>query len=637
MLLKKSEKCLYSMQRKQKTHLNIYSGMEIEDYVLTATEKEATKMEKGLEKKWLDYLWWTIILFVAILSGRVIFLTVIKGAYYQDIARGNSIRSITIKAPRGRIFDRSGVPLVSNIPSIDAVVNVVDLPKDAEKIKEISQALSSILEMNQADIQIRLENGKTGQPTAVLLKENISQDESLSILEKGEELPGISIEKTAIRQYADATIFAHILGYEGKIQQTELDNDKSYLLTDYIGKQGIEKSYERNLRGVHGANQIEVDSMGKAKREIGIVNPKAGSDLTLNIDAGLQKKIYDSINNVLEKTGTRTAAAVAIDPKTGGVLALVNVPSYDNNLFAKKISADDYSKLIKDSDKPLFDRAISGEYPPGSTVKPAIAAAALSEKTITPSTIIDGLGGVLRVGGFSFGDWKAHGPSDVRTAIAQSNDIFFYTVGGGYGNIQGLGMDTMKKYYNLFGFGQPTGIDIGGEASGFIPSEQWKQDKLGEKWYIGNSYHASIGQGYVTATPLQLANYVAAIANGGTLYKPHIVARIKKSTGEVESISPEKIRSGFVSADVLKVVQEGMRKTVTDGTAQTLKDLPIAVAGKTGTAQFGTTGQTHGWFVSYAPYDDPQIAMAVLVEGGGEGHSSALPVTQEVLQWYFSR
>lgn len=623
------------MKGRKKNLLNMHSGMEIEDYLLTATEKETTKMERGLEKKWLDYLWWMIVFFVFALSARVVFLTVIKGSYYQDISRGNSIRSIVIKAPRGRIFDRSGVPLVSNIPSVDAIIVPADLPKEDGKVKEISQVLSSILGMNQADIQIRLENSKTESPGTLLLKENISQDESLSILEKGSNLPGISIEKTAIRQYADAQIFSHILGYEGKIEQKELSNDKSYMLTDYIGKQGIEKSYESNLRGIHGANQVEVDSMGNAKREIGVVNPKAGSDLTLNIDAGLQKKIYDSISNILEKTGTKTAAAVAIDPRTGGVLALVNVPSYDNNLFAKKISAEDYSTLIKDPNKPLFNRAVSGEYPPGSTIKPAIASAALSEKTITASTIIDGLGGVLRIGGFSFGDWKAHGPSEVRTAIAQSNDIFFYTIGGGYGNIQGLGMDTMKKYYNFFGFGQPTGIDIGGEASGFIPSEQWKLDKLGEKWYIGNSYHASIGQGYVTATPLQLANYVAAVANGGTLYKPHIVARIKRSTGEIESISPEKIRSGFVSADVLKVVQEGMRKTVTDGTAQTLKDLPIAVAGKTGTAQFGTTGQTHGWFVSYAPYDDPQIAMAVLVEGGGEGHSSALPITQEVLQWYF--
>ncbi len=623
------------MERKKRNILNVYTGMEIEDYVLTATEKEATKMERGLEKKWLDYFWWLVVFFMLVLSSRIIFLTVIKGAYYQNIARGNSIRSIVIKAPRGRIFDRTGAALVSNAASIDAVITPADLPKDDAQLLDLSQNLALLLSMDQAEVQTKLETSKSGSLNTVLLKENISQDESLNILEKQSALTGISIEKTAIRQYADAQIFSHILGYEGKIQQKELDNNKSYGLTDYIGKQGLEKSYENNLRGVNGANQIEVDSIGSAKREVGIINPKPGSDLVLNIDAGLQKKVYDSINVVLEKTGTKTAAAVIIDPKTGGVLALVNVPSYDNNLFAKKISMDDYAKLANDPNKPLFNRATTGEYPPGSTVKPAIAAGALSEGTITPATIIDGLGGALHVGGFSFGDWKAHGPSDVRTAIAQSNDIFFYTIGGGYGNIQGLGMDRMKKYYNFFGFGQPTGIDIGGEASGFIPSEQWKQDTLGEKWYIGNSYHASIGQGYVTATPLQLANYVAAIANGGTLYKPHLVSQIKKSDGQVESIKPEVIRSNFIAPDILKVVQEGMRKTITDGTAQVLKTMPVEIAGKTGTAQFGSNGQTHGWFISYAPYNDPQIAMAVLVEGGGEGNSSALPVTQEVLKWYF--
>jgi penicillin-binding protein 2 len=311
------------------------------------------------------------------------------------------------------------------------------------------------------------------------------------------------------------------------------------------------------------------------------------------------------------------------------------MPSYDNNLFARKISGDQYSALITDQNKPLFNRAIAGEYPPGSTIKPAIATAALSEGVISPSTVIDGLGGKLRIGNFSFGDWKAHGPSDVRTAIAESNDIFFYTVGGGYGSIQGLGMDRMKKYYNLFGFGNPTGVDVGGEASGFIPSEQWKLDKLGERWFVGNSYHASIGQGYITATPLQIANYTAAIANGGTLYEPHLVSQIKKNDGEVSTVQPEIIRSNFISPEIIKVAQEGMRQVVTAGTAQPLKDLPIAVAGKTGTAQFGNENKTHGWFISYAPYDDPQIAMAILVEGGGEGHSSGVPVTKEVYQWYF--
>lgn len=616
---------------------NVVSGLEIEDYIITATEKEATRMERPMEKKWFDYLWYGIVALLLVMAGRVIFLTVIKGAYYRDVSKGNSIRSVVIKAPRGRIFDSHGIPLVSNVPSIDAVIIPAYVPKNEVEIKKMSTELAEILKMEKGEIEDALISNSSKSLNSVLLKENISQDESLMILEKGSKLPGITIEKTAIREYADGPIFSHILGYEGKIEKKELNENKGYLLTDYIGKQGIEKSYEQYLRGVHGADQVEVDSLGNMKREVGIINPKPGSDLVLNIDAELQKKIYDSLSGILEKTGTKTAAAIAINPKNGGVLAMVTLPSYDNNLFAKKISGDDYAKLIQDPNNPLFNRAISGEYPPGSTIKPAIATAALSEGTITPATIINGLGGVLRIGSWSFGDWTTHGPSDVKMAIAQSNDIFFYTIGGGYGGVEGLGMSRMKKWYNLFGLGSPTGIDIGGEADGLIPDEQWKLDRFKEKWMVGNSYHAAIGQGYVTATPIQLVNYIAAVANGGTLYKPHIVSEIKKNSGEVVEIKPEIIRSGFVDPSVINVVREGMRQTVTGGTAQSLKDLPIEAAGKTGTAQFGGENKTHGWFVSFAPYNDPEIAMLVLAEGGGEGHSSGVPVTKEVYQWYFSR
>jgi penicillin-binding protein 2 len=612
------------------------SGIEIEDYVLTATEKEAARMEKPLEKKWFVSLWWIGIFFVMVLAARVFFLTVIKGAYYRDVSKDNSIRSLVINAPRGRIFDRSGVPLVSNTPSMDVVIIPAYLPKDAGQRSEIAAKLAEVLHMDETEVSASLENNNSNSLNAALLKENISQDESLTLLEIGDKLPGLAIEKTAVRSYVDGPIFSHILGYEGKIEQTELDQNKGYLLTDYIGKEGIEKSYEQYLRGVHGADQVEVDSSGNIKREVGVIDPKPGSDLVLSIDSELQKKIYDSLNDILVKTQTKTAAAVAINPQNGEVLAMVSLPGYDNNLFAQKISASDYANLINDPNKPLFNRAISGEYPPGSTIKPAIATAALSENIITPSTIVSGLGGTLRIGSYSFGDWTVHGPSDVRTAIAQSNDIFFYTVGGGYGNIGGLGMDLMKKWDNLLGLGEPTGIDIGGEKDGLIPSEQWKQDTFNEKWSVGNSYHSAIGQGYVTVTPLQLANYIATIANGGTLFKPHLVSQIKKSDGTAQAIQPQIIRSGFISPDVVNVVREGMRQTVTSGTAQPLKDLPVEVAGKTGTAQFGVGGsQTHGWFVSFAPYDNPQIAMAVLVEGGGEGFTSALPVTKEVYQWYF--
>ncbi len=610
-------------------------GLEIEDYVLTTSAQEAVHLEKSLGKKWFNFFWWILVFFMLLLAGRLVYLTIIKGGYYQQVSKANSIRSITIQSARGRIFDRSGSLLVNNIPSVDVIAVWADIPKD--NLNEMIDRLSELLKINQGEILAKLTLAEETPLSPILIAEDISQEQMLLFLENAQDFPGIKIEKTAVRQYVDSLIFSHILGYEGKIEKEELEENPDYLLTDYIGKQGIEKSYEKYLRGQHGSLQVEVDSRGNIKREVGLINPVAGNDLILSIDAALEKKIYDSLLANIEKSEVKTAAAIALDPQTGEVLALVTLPSFDNNLFARKISQDQYLDLINNPDKPLFNRAISGEYAPGSTVKPVLAAAALAENVITPQTIVSGLGGVLRIGNFSFGDWKVHGPSDVRTAIAESNDIFFYTVGGGYGNIEGLGMSRMKKYYNMFGYGQTLGIDIQGEADGFIPDEQWKLDVLGERWYIGNSYHASIGQGYVSATPLQIVSSVATIANGGTLYRPHLVSQIRNSAqDEIEDIKPEVIRKVEVSSDILQVVREGMRKTVEAGTAQQLKTLPVAVAGKTGTAQFGSEDKTHAWFVSFAPYDDPQIAMIVLIEGSSEDHASAVPATKEIYDWYFS-
>jgi len=615
----------------------ISRGVEIEDSVMTATQKEKAMIETPYKRKGVKILWCFIVFVIMGLSGRVFYLDFVNGAYYREVSKGNRIRQIVIKAPRGNILDKYGHVLARNVPSVDVVAIPSDLPKNYEQKKTMSESLAEILEMNSGNLEVLLSSQNEKSLDPVLVKENISEEQFLILAERWKDFPGIMIEKTAIRNYENSVMFSHVLGYDGKITKEEMDKNEGYFMTDYIGKAGIEKKYEKNLRGKPGAHQVEIDSRGNVKKNLGMISPESGEDLVLHIDEELQKKLYDSILQTLEKTETKTAAAVAIDPRNGGVLAMVSVPSYDNNQFARGIMDDEYKTLISDKDLPLLNRAVNGEYPPGSTLKPAVAAAALSENVISPSTVIDGLGGVLRIGNFSFGDWKAHGPSDVRTAIAESNDIFFYTVGGGYGNITGLGMSRMKKYENLFGFGSQTGIDLPSESSGFIPDEEWKLSKIKEKWYIGDSYHCAIGQGFVTSTPLQLANYTAAIANGGTLYAPRIVNRIKNHSGKDQFIAPEIVRKNFISSDVMNVVREGMRKTVEAGTAQTLKDLPVAVAGKTGTAQFGTEDKTHAWFISFAPYESPEIALVVLAEGAGEGHSSSVPITKEVYEWYFSR
>ncbi len=610
--------------------------MEIDDAVLTVTEKDAVKMEWPLERSLSGTLLLFMGLALVLLGGRSFYLSIFKGDEYRQLSDRNSLRALVIPAPRGIIYDTFGKPLVFNVPSTDVILTPVDVPVEREKRDVMKTLLASTFSLSQETLNEVFDKLDQSVTTPVLLKERISQEESLLFLSRSHDLPGVSLYLTTQRNYVDSLIFSHVLGYEGKVRKEDLVNHPEYLMTDSIGKQGIEKSYEEFLRGQHGFKRAEVDAFGQVKKELGVVPPVAGQDLILNIDADLQKKLFDSLQTLLEKNNLKRAAAVALDPQNGAVRALVSLPSFDNNLFATGISGAEYQSLLNNPSEPLFNRVISGAYPPGSTIKPVLATAALSEKVVNENTQIESRGGIS-VGNFSFGDWKAHGFTDIRRAIAVSSDVFFYSVGGGYGAIPGLGMERMKKYENLFGYGEKTGIDLPGEVDGFIPDPTWKKEKIGERWYIGDDYHAAIGQGFITATPLQILNSVAAIANGGTLYVPHIVSQERSPLGKVTALPTEVVRKGFIDSDILRIVREGMRATVTEGTAQSLKDLSVAVAGKTGTAQFGNENKTHGWFVSFAPYDAPRLAMIVLVEGQGEEGYNAVPVTKDVYQWYFSR
>src|SRR3989344_1084471 len=609
---------------------------EIDDAVLTATEPDAAKIEWPLNRMTLRFFWFLSIALLGLLGWRVFALTVLDGGKYLEASVRNSLRQLVIPAPRGIIYDRFGEPLVYNVPSIDLIATAADLPQDESSLTALKERLASQFAIDRSFLDQTLDKMDRHSAEIVLLKERISQEEALLFLGESREMPGVRLYKTTHRDYADSFIFAHLLGYEGKIKKEELEEHPDYLLIDSIGKLGIEKSYEGVLRGKHGFQQVEVDALGQVKRELGQVDPISGNDLILNIDAGLQKKIYDSLQTLLEERQLKKAAAVAIDPRNGAVRAVVSLPSFDNNLFAKGIASADYQGLVNDSARPLFNRAFVGEYPPGSTIKPIIATAALSEGVIDEHTEIESRGGIS-IGSFFFGDWKAHGFTDLRRAIAVSSDVYFYTVGGGYGNVSGLGQERMKKYETLFGFGQKTGIDFPAEGDGFIPDPAWKKEKIGERWYIGDDYNSAIGQGYVTVTPLQIVNAIAAIANGGGPSEPRLASQVRSQDGKVTSVPQKVIRKDFVSPDILRIVREGMRETVTDGTAQQLKDLPVAVAGKTGTAQFGSEEKTHGWFVSFAPYESPELAMIILVEGQGEEGYNAVPVTKEVYEWYFAR
>ena len=597
-------------------------------------EEEIMTLGEPIGNLGLKFLGFLALAVFLLLGFRVFYLQIVKGDYYTNLAKENRVRFITIKAPRGLIFDKNGKKLVENAPSFDAILVPADLPKNIDERRQEVRNLAGILSINDQSLEAMVESQNLDSLNPVLVKENISEDESLIFSENKNKLAGFQLDKTAVRNYQDGNYFSSIIGYTGKVDKDDLAKNPDYLMIDYTGKIGLELSYEKYLRGVNGKQKVEVDSAGNIKKDLGADQPINGSDLYLGIDEDLQKKLQDTLQKKLEETGTKTASAVAIDPRNGEILALVNLPSYDNNLFAKGISSEDYNTLITDPEKPMFNRAVSGEYPPGSTFKPLVASAALQEGTINSGTTLN-CPAEIDIGSYRFPDWKPHGITDVRKAIAESVDIFFYAVGGGWDNITGLGIDKIKQYASEFGLGRTLGIDIPGEASGLVPDRAWKQEKFGERWYVGDDYHCAIGQGFITATPLQLANYTAAIANGGTVYKPHLATSIKKIDGTEEKIEPEILSKNFISPFNLEVVREGMRQTVTSGTAQPLKDLPVAVAGKTGTAQFGDGDKTHGWFTSFAPYDNPQIAMAVLVEGGGEGFSTAEPVTRDVYQWYF--
>ncbi len=608
---------------------------EIEDAVLTASEKEASRMAFNFDKKWLLILWVFIFLIISALTIRVFYLEIIKGEYYSFVASGNSVRSVPIVATRGLIYDANGEVLANNVPSRSVIILPKLLPKSAEAQKILIKKVSKLLNLNDSHVETVIADAINNGMSTVIA-ENITHEQSLVLRAKQKELPGIHIQQSAIRNYNDGEKFAHIIGYEGLLQKEERKNNPDYLLIDRIGKTGLEYEYEKYLRGIHGMQRSLVDSRGNIIEDLADIQPQSGFDLHLNIDAQLQKFIFKRLQKELERADTHRAVAIAMDPRNGAVLAMVSLPSYDNNVFAKGIDSKTYNNWVTDKDRPLFNRAIGGAYPPGSTVKPIMGIATLAEHIVSPDYKIESKGG-LKLGSFFFGDWRAHGFTDLRRAIAVSSDVYFYTVGGGYGDIKGLGIERMKKYMEKFGYGQKTGIDLPGEVTGFYPDKKWKEDKIGEKWYIGNTYHAAIGQGYVTATALQVLNSIVAIANGGTLYEPHVVSHIvNKINGTQINIDKKIIRDNIASSDDIKIVQEGMRQTVTEGTATMLSFLSVPIAGKTGTAQFGNKERVHSWFVSYAPYDNPEIAIVIMVENQTTKISSAtVPVARDIYRWYF--
>ncbi len=562
--------------------------------------------------------------------GRAMYLQMLQGEHYLALAESNRYRVSRVLPKRGMIYDRAGIVLGKNIPSFMLVMVIADLPKDEQERHALFEHVSLIAGLQLTDLDLLLTEFASTPTEPIPVVSHLPYDRAIHLAIETKTMPGFFLQTSSLRQYPVPTLsLSHVLGYVGKLSVDELDQlaEQNYRPIDSIGKNGIEKSAERQLRGTAGERIIEVDARGRELSVVSKTDPIPGQDVHLTIDAGFQSFIETRTEELFFKTHTSRASIVALNPKTGEIYALVSLPAYDNNDFAKGIDAETFQQLLSDKDKPLFPRAVAGEFPSGSTLKPFIAYAALAERLITEHTSFISTGG-LRIGDWFFPDWKAggHGVTDVTKAIAESVNTFFYIIGGGYESFTGLGVEKLSMYAKKFGFGSTTGIDIAGEADGFLPTKAWKEETKNERWYVGDTYHLAIGQGDFLTTPLQMASATGIIANNGIRNQPHLI--------QSDTILPGESIEGL-DVTALNIVQNGMRQTVLSGSARSLQVLPFATAAKTGTAQSPGSERYLSWFTGFAPFDDPEIALAIIVEEGGESTEAAVPLARDILSWWF--
>lgn len=606
-------------------------------------EMSGERIGRNISSRKINWLILFLMIGFLILFSKTAYLQIEKGSYYRDLADYNRIREEVIKADRGIIYDSDRQILAYNVPAFNLQIIPADIrDEDKQKITNIiSECLGEETEriLNYVLIKNKKKILESYQPQ--LIAEDIVQQKALELILKTQNIAGISVEVEAKRKFNLPSLSAsHFLGYTGPIAPEEFQDLKlDYQLTDYLGKTGLEKQWEKELKGIDGYKQIEVDALGQEKRIINKIAKQDGHNLVLSINSALQEKLEKEVRNELIKSGAKKAAAIILNPKNGEILALVSLPSFNSNDFAKGIETERYQQLAEDENEPLFNRAISGEFSIGSTFKPIVAAAALQEGIINANTIINSTGGIgVKV--WFFPDWKTggHGFTNVRKALAWSVNTFFYYIGGGYKDFNGLGVQKITDYARLFGFGAPLGVDLPNEAEGFLPSPEWKKEVKKENWYIGDTYHLAIGQGDIIGTPLQVAAFTGFFANGGTLYQPHLVKELLDSKDELaQKIEPKVLRYDFIDEKHINTVRQGMREAVVYGSARSLESVPVAVAGKTGTAQWSSIYDTHAWFTGFAPYDDPEIVITILVEEAGEGSEVAVPIARRVLSWYFSQ
>jgi len=578
-----------------------------------------------------------MVLFVVLLV-RLIYLQVVTGEDYFRLSMNNSIRLQTVDPPRGLILDRYGTKLAENRPSFD----VSFTPKDAGDVGRVLTELSTHLNVPAEDLMNKVRHSRgLAAFKPVLLKQDIGRDVLAAVEAHKVDTPGVSVQVRLRRNYLFGLNASHLIGYLGEINVEELQSgDYPGLRSgDYIGKFGVERAYESFLRGEPGGRQVEVNANGQIMRVLRTVSPKPGRNIHLTLDRELQQRAEELLEGV-------AGAAVAVDPANGQVLALASSPAFNQNAFVSGIGADVWETLISHPYRPMENKAIQGEYPPGSTFKIVTALAGLEEKAIDENTTFE-CAGLLPFAGRDYRCWKkdGHGWIDVRRALTESCDVFFYRTG------LRLGIDRLAWYAKAFGLGARTGVTLDQEARGLIPSSVWKKKRFGVPWQEGETLSVSIGQGYAVATPLQMALLMAAVGNGGIRYRPMVLSRVETMDGEVVyQGEAQEIGRLPVSARNLKLVQQGIWGAVNGdrGTARRVHLNDIEIAGKTGTSQVVGRKDSgdevtsphlrpHAWFVCYAPFDSPKIAIAVVVENGEHGSSAAGPIAREMVKTYLRR
>lgn len=566
------------------------------------------------------------VLVIAVLIGRAAYLQIYQGEYYAGLADGNRIRIVPSMAPRGTFYDRNGELLVTNRPGFSVSL----LPLTAPISDDVIDRLSDLLKVPTDEIKTKIAGHSGFNP--IRIKTDVTPDIVSIIEEQKSQYPGVVIEVMPIRDYILKQEGAHTFGYVSEINDTELEKmkDEGYKSGDIIGKFGLEKVYDKELRGENGGQQVEVDVSGKPVQILGRKEPVPGDDLELTIDINLQQAAEKAVDEQLTQIGAHAAAAVVMNPQTGEILAMVSRPAFDPNLFAHGISSKDWNQLNNNPYHPMDNKTITGEYPPGSTFKIVTGTAALTEGVVTPDEQIfdSGHHWIIPKGN---ADGEALGWLNFRTALAHSDNVYFYEMGNR------LGIDRLEKYARMFGLGAKTGIDLPYEATGLVANRRYKEKNFDDgEWYLSETFDAAIGQGFNLVTPLQAAMVMGEIAADGKRYKPHVVNRIIAPDGSVvKDFQPELLSQLDVPEEDIKLVQDGLHDVTKYGTAaSSFRGFTVDIAGKTGTAE-NSQGRDHGWFVAYGPFDNPNIVVAVIVENGGYGSQSAVPIGRKILEAAF--